>query len=56
MSCPELTRKVDQLGLVARVEQVPDRDSRIRLTKRRDRLGLPIVEIDGGSVARRGRS
>ena len=41
-----VARKVDQIGLIARVEQVPDRDSRIRLTERRDRLGLPIVEAD----------
>jgi nucleoside-diphosphate-sugar epimerase/choline dehydrogenase-like flavoprotein len=39
-------RRVDQIGLFASVEQIPDRDSRIRLTERRDRLGLPIPEMD----------
>ena len=41
-----VTRKVDQIGLFAKVEQIPDRDSRIRLTEQRDRLGLPIPEMD----------
>jgi choline dehydrogenase-like flavoprotein len=41
-----VTRKLDKIGMFARVEQVPDRDSRIRLTERRDRLGLPIPEMD----------
>jgi choline dehydrogenase-like flavoprotein len=39
-------RKIDRIGFVATSEQRPDPDSRIRLSERRDRLGLPIAEID----------
>ena len=38
--------KIDQIGFVATCEQRPDCDSRIQLGQRRDRLGLPIAEID----------
>ena len=41
-----VTRKLRKIGMFARVEQTPDRDSRIRLTEQRDRLGLPIPEMD----------
>jgi choline dehydrogenase-like flavoprotein len=43
----ELVRhKIDRIGFRATSEQRPDPDSRIRLSGRRDRLGLPIAEID----------
>ncbi|MCL2427679.1 MAG: GMC family oxidoreductase [Alphaproteobacteria bacterium] len=41
-----VARKVDQIGLIARSDQRPDPDSRIRLSDRRDRLGLPMPQID----------
>jgi nucleoside-diphosphate-sugar epimerase/choline dehydrogenase-like flavoprotein len=38
--------KLDRIGFLISSEQVPDRDSRISLSERRDRLGLPISRID----------
>jgi choline dehydrogenase-like flavoprotein len=38
--------KIQRLGFVIASEQVPDPDSRISLSERRDRLGLPISRID----------
>jgi nucleoside-diphosphate-sugar epimerase len=37
---------LDRIGFVILSEQVPDRDSRVSLTDRRDRLGLPISQTD----------
>ena len=37
---------VDRIGFVILSEQVPDPDSRITLSDRRDRLGLPISQTD----------
>lgn len=39
-------RKVDRIGFLVASEQTPDPDSRIRLSERRDWLGLPITAID----------
>ncbi|HEV3228971.1 MAG TPA: GMC family oxidoreductase [Solirubrobacteraceae bacterium] len=39
-------RAVERIGMLIASEQVPDRDSRVRLSERRDPLGLPISEID----------
>lgn len=39
-------RTVERIGLLIASEQVPDRDSRVSLSERRDRLGLPISRID----------
>lgn len=38
--------KIDRIGFLIASEQVPDRESRIRLSERRDRLGLPISQIN----------
>jgi nucleoside-diphosphate-sugar epimerase/choline dehydrogenase-like flavoprotein len=38
--------KLDRVGFLVSSEQVPDRESRISLSERRDRLGLPISRID----------
>lgn len=37
---------LDRIGFVILSEQVPDRDSRVSLSDRRDRLGLPISQTD----------
>lgn len=37
---------VDRAGFLIASEQVPDADSRVRLSTRRDRLGLPLVDVD----------
>lgn len=39
-------RALERLGMVMTSEQVPDPDSRVRLSERRDHLGLPISEVD----------
>ena len=41
-----LTRRLAQLNLDVMVEQVPNPDSRIRLSSRRDALQVPLSEID----------
>ena len=41
-----LTRKLKQLDLDVMVEQVPDSESRIRLSSRKDALGVPLSQID----------
>lgn len=41
-----LPRKLDQVTLEAMCEQLPNRDSRITLSERRDRLGMRISRID----------
>jgi nucleoside-diphosphate-sugar epimerase len=41
-----VTHKLTHAGLLCSVEQRPDPESRIRLSHRRDRLGLPIAQID----------
>ncbi len=38
--------KIDRIGFRLSSEQVPDRESRICLSERRDRLGLPISQIN----------
>ncbi len=38
--------KVDRIGFLATTEQRPDPDSRVRLGSRRDRLGLPVAEVN----------
>ena len=39
-------RKVARIGFLVASEQVPDLDSRVQLSERRDWLGLPIAKID----------
>ncbi|WP_287741899.1 GMC family oxidoreductase [Methylobacterium sp.] len=41
-----LTRRLRALHLVGMTEQVPDRESRITLSDRTDRLGMPLSRID----------
>jgi choline dehydrogenase-like flavoprotein len=41
-----LPRKIDRLKLVVMVEQRPDPDSRVTLSDRRDRFGMPRCRID----------
>ncbi|MGE4480799.1 GMC oxidoreductase [Acidocella sp.] len=41
-----LPRKIDRLDLVCMIEQWPDPESRVRLSSRRDRLGMPLARID----------
>ncbi|MDE2583306.1 MAG: GMC family oxidoreductase [Rhodospirillales bacterium] len=41
-----VTHKLERSHFLCAVEQRPDPDSRIRLGARRDRLGLPVAEID----------
>ena len=39
-------RKVERIGFLIASEQRPDPDSRVQLSERRDRLGLPITRVD----------
>lgn len=39
-------RKVERIGFLVSSEQVPDPDSRVELSQRRDWLGLPITKIN----------
>lgn len=41
-----LSRRLESLHLMCMTEQVPDRESRITLSDRRDRLGVPLSCID----------
>ena len=40
-----IRRKAERIGFLVSSEQVPDPDSRVELSQRRDRLGLPIAKI-----------
>lgn len=39
-------RKLDALELICMCEQLPDPDSRITLSQRRDRFGVPLARVD----------
>ena len=41
-----LSRRLESLYLMCMTEQLPDRESRITLSDRRDRLGVPLSRID----------
>jgi choline dehydrogenase-like flavoprotein len=41
-----LPRKLEEVALEAQCEQIPNRDSRVTLSDRRDRLGMRISRID----------
>lgn len=51
-----LTRPLKALHLVGMTEQVPDPASRITLSRRTDRLGVPIARIDWKTAALEARS
>lgn len=42
----KIRRKVERIGFLVVSEQSPDPESRVQLSQRRDRLGLPVAKID----------